>query len=168
MGSTIVPLLRGSRPYKPLLDRTFSLVDYRTTSSEYEAKADLPLIQSEAWILSLYVRISEAFAGTARVIVWDSNNATGNPAISAGSQLPDQRTIDSPALSGGDVFFWEPPLSLLRFTSDANNEDNGMQVNLAYHCELGYRIQVVDLATSLPLANLARVVTTYAACPFGT
>jgi hypothetical protein len=168
MSSAIVPLLRGARPFKPLLERHYSLVDYRTTTAEYETKADLPLVQSEAWILSLYVRISESFAGTARVIVWDSNNATGNPAATAGSQLPDQRTVDSPALSGGDVFFWEPPLSFLRFASGQDDENNGLQINLAYHCELGYRVQVVDLATSLPLVNLARVVTTYAACPFRT
>ena len=67
--------------------------------------------------------------GDLRVIVWDSNNASGNPSA-VGSTVPDQRTIDSQNLSPGEFYFYQPPINIVRVV-------DGMMVNLGFHLEYG-------------------------------
>lgn len=166
--SSVLPILSRNKAYPSLLSRDYQIIDYQTPrraqSDQYEIKADLCLNRAETWIAAIYVRIDPNYiaANALRVIVWDSNNFSGNPADPA-TIVPDVRTIDSPDLAPGDFWFWEPPMPVMRAT---NEEMFGlMYVGLGYHLENGYRLQVVDTVTYQPIELAARIVTTFVGCP---
>lgn len=166
--SSVLPVISRNKAFPSLLSRDYQIIDYQTVrrpqSDQYEIRADLCLNRAETWVASIYVRISSTLVAPnpLRVIVWDSNNFSGNPADPT-SLVPDVRTIDSPDLSPGDYWFWEPPMPATRAT---NEGDLGlMYIGLGYHLENGYRLQVVDTVTYQPVALGARVVTTFVGCP---
>ncbi len=150
-----LPLLQGSSAFASILAKSYSLIDYRTSGNEYERVADLSLNRAETWLNMLHVRIDPNYVavGDLRVIIWDSNNASGNPSA-VGSTVPDQRTIDSHDLSPGEFYFFQPPINVIRVV-------DGMMVNLGFHLERGFRVQVIDTTTLLPIEDGARIVATY-------
>lgn len=168
MSSSLLPLIRAGKPFRPLIEKTFTQTTYRTsqssTGSEWERTADLSLNRAETWLTSLYVRIDPAYVpvGDLRVITWDSNNATGNPADPT-SSLPDVRMIDSPNLTPGEFFYVEPPTSAYVTVHGEDGVD--LITALGLHFEYGFRVQVIDTTTNLPIEDAARFVVTFTSCP---
>lgn len=161
MSVTQLPLVDSRGNTFPALFKALTLLDYRTSGAEYERVADVSFNRAETWITSLEVRISPTYVpvGDLQVIVWDSVNATGNPAaVGAGDKIPDLRTLDSQPLSPGDLFVYTAPVSLNRIVE-------GLHIPLGFHLQSGYRVQVVDTNTLLPIESAARFVTTFVSIP---